>query len=427
MPTGGCGPESASLAWVGRFVAGTLLAALANACVADEPAAPGWLTPSLTYDGSLLGNLQGGLQTGAAYVGNLHLKLGAKGASIGLPGWSASADLLTVHGGYPSGLVGDAQGVTNLQGPTGTQVEELWVQYNTLHGGGSALVGIYDLNSEFYRSQAAGLFVNSAFGIGTDFAQSGREGPSVFPRTAAGIRLAFKPTLGTVLRTAVLDGVPVVRPDGSRAAFRGGDGLLLVAEFAVLTRSPPGDVPILKTRDRIGRFSDLTPYEDKFAIGTWRYTGRYPDLSDTDASGGPVQRRGSSGAYLVTERLLLGGGEGGAGRRLSGFLQAGIADARTNRFGRYTGAGLVGAGWGWMKAPDQFGLSFAQARNGSHYRAAQAGRPTTGAETTLEATYLTELTSFMTVQPDLQYVVHPDTQPGIANAWVLQVRFEIAF
>jgi len=37
------------------------------------------------------------------------------------------------------------------------------------------------------------------------------------------------------------------------------------------------------------------------------------------------------------------------------------------------------------------------------------------------------LSKSLTVQPDLQYVIHPDTDPSIRNAWVLQLRFEIAF
>jgi len=265
---------------------------------------------------------------------------------------------LTLHGGHPSHFVGDAQGASNLEGPTGTQVEELWLQHNFKGSGASLLVGIYDLNSEFYRLQAAGLFVNSAFGIGPEFAQSGVEGPSIFPRTSAGLRLALKPTADTVLRAAVLDGVPLVRPDGSHAAFRGGDGLLIVGEFAMLTRPGTGADRPASMRDRIGRFSSLTPYDDKLAIGAWHYSGRFADLVDTDGAGAPLQRNGSSGAYVVAERLLLGGGA--STRHVAAFMQAGVADARTNRFGAYLGAGIVASGWGPARDSDQLGVAVAR-------------------------------------------------------------------
>lgn len=416
-----------------RAAAVLLLAALVDSALA-QPAPPGvtpdadsFLTPALVYDGDVVADLRGGAhREKSTYVGNLHLKLTAKGEAIGLPGNSAFVDVLTIHGGRPSRLVGDAQGVSNIDGPTGTQIEELWVQHNFAGSSVSLLAGIYDLNSEFYRLTSGGLFLNGAFGIGPEFAQSGVEGPSIFPRTSAGLRLALKPTANTVLRAALLDGVPVVRPDGSRAVFRAGDGLLGVAEFAWLSR--PGAAASLPggARDRIGRFSSLMPYDDKLAVGVWRYSGRFPDLGVTDGAGEPTLRRGSSGAYAVAEHLLVGGSGDASGPRLAAFAQAGLADPRTNRFGTHLGFGLVGSGWGPVHPSDQFGASITQVRNGAHYLQA-LGAGATHSETTLEFSYLTQLAKFLGLQPDLQYVRHPNTDPTISDAWVFQLRFELAF
>ena len=192
-------------------------------------AAP-WLAPASTYDGTALADLRGGARRGSVYVGNLHLKATASGDAIGLGGASAFVDVLNVHGGRPSRLVGDAQGTSNIEAPAGTEIEELWLQQNGFGERVSALAGIYDLNSEFYRLQSATLFLNSAFGIGPEFAQSGIEGPSIFPRTSFGVRLAAKPDPNVVVRGALLNGVPVARPDGSHALFRDGDGTLAVLE-----------------------------------------------------------------------------------------------------------------------------------------------------------------------------------------------------
>ena len=183
-----------------------------------------------------------------------------------------------------------------------------------------------------------------------------------------------------MLRAAVLDGVPVVRPDGSRALFRHGDGVLTVVELAMLVRTGVGPNPRPGMRDRIGRFSSLSPYDDKLALGAWRYSARFADLSDTDAAGNPRLRRGSAGMYALGERRLIGDGAA-PGKRLAAFAQAGVADPRTNRFGAYFGAGLVGSGWCLMKDFDQFGVSIANARNASHYaRAATPPRAWTGAK-----------------------------------------------
>jgi porin len=407
----------------------SLLSLLASTVAAQGSitAPPGsWLTPTLTYDASATSGLSGGARTGSTYLGNLHMKLTAQGDSLGMPGTSAFADLLTIHGGRPSRLVGDAQGTSNLDGPTGTQIEELWVQHNFAGSSTSLLLGIYDLNSEFYRLTAAGLFQNSSFGIGPEFGQSGLEGPSIFPRTSAALRLAVKPTAETVVRVALIDGVPVVRPDGSRGAFQGGDGLLLVGEVAWLSRGgQAAGMQEPASRDRIGRFSSLAPYDDKLAVGTWHYTGRYPDLSDVHTTGAPVSRHGSMGAYVVGERLLVGDA-GHPGRRLAAFAQVGLADARTNRFGSYVGAGVVGSGWGPMKEADQIGIAVAHARNGNHYANSPQGTGDRRAETTFELSYLRQLSRAVSLQPDLQYVIHPNTERALSNALVFSIRLELA-
>jgi porin len=322
--------------------------------------------------------------------------------------------------------VGDAQGVTNISGPSGTDVEEMWVQHNFNDSGASVLVGIYDLSTEFYRLQAAGLFLNSSFGIGPEFSQSGLEGPSIFPRTAIGMRVAVKPTSNVVLRAALMDGVPVVRPNNSRGAFRSGDGSLSVAEAAFLSRPDASDDAPDNPSNRIGRFSALSPYEDKLAFGAWHYTGAYTDVGIAGAFG--PRQSGSSGAYAIGEWRLLGR-SADAVQTVAGFVQLGAASPRTNRFQDYVGLGLVATGWIPGRSGDQLGLAVASARNGAPYIQSQIGQglSATSDETTFELSYLTEITRSITFQPDLQYVKHPNTSNALHDAWVVQLRFEISF
>jgi len=55
------------------------------------------------------------------------------------------------------------------------------------------------------------------------------------------------------------------------------------------------------------------------------------------------------------------------------------------------------------------------------------GLPVTSAETAIELTYLVQVSSWLAIQPDLQYVVTPNTTPTLPNAWAFQVRFEMSF
>jgi porin len=301
------------------------------------------------------------------------------------------------------------------------------VQKNLLDNQFSALAGLYDLSTEFYHLQSASLFLNSSFGTGPEFSQSGVEGPSIFPSTSVGARFAYKPARGIVLRTAILDGVPVDRPNGSRAIFKRGDGMLIVSEADFLDRPPPSDRP-LNGRFRLGRQAMLPPYDEKAAIGGWYYSAAFDDLVELEPNGQPVRHRGSSGIYALVDRVLFKD-PGHPEKRLAGFLQGGYGDSRVDRFGSYLGAGLTAVGVIAGRDTDELGLAFAYARNGSHYMSSQSmqGLPVTSAEKAIEITYLMQLTKWLAVQPDLQYVIHPNTDPTIANALAFQLRFEISF
>jgi porin len=78
---------------------------------------------------------------------------------------------------------------------------------------------------------------------------------------------------------------------------------------------------------------------------------------------------------------------------------------------------------------DELGIGLAYARNGSHYMSAQRmqGLSVTNAETAIELTYLIQVNSWLALQPDLQYVIRPNTTTAIPNAWAFQIRIEMSF
>jgi porin len=139
-----------------------------------------------------------------------------------------------------------------------------------------------------------------------------------------------------------------------------------------------------------------------------------------------VLHRGSGGAYLLADRSLL---RSPRGARVAGFLQLGLGDARVERFGSYLGTGLAAAGVIPGRPDDEVGIALASARNGSHYVEQQArlGAPVRRAESTLELTYLAQISKAVAVQPDLQYVRHPNTDPSLKNALAVLLRFEVSF
>jgi porin len=385
-------------------------------------------TVTVVYGGAVFSALDGGVRRGETYSGNLNLALSIDGERLfGRSGLTLFVDGLWIHGGQPSALLGDAQGVSNLSAPSKVTLNEAWLQYDVFDNRLSVLAGRYDLNAEFYRVQSAGLFLNSSFGVGPEFSGSGVEGPSIFPNTSAGVRLALKPASNVVVRTAILDGVPIDRPDGSVAAFKSADGLLLVSEAAFLNRTAKGD-RTAKVRFRIGRNSGLPPYDDKVAVGGWYYTATFDDLNSVDSNGNPVRHRGSGGVYVLGDAALFHS-QTDPRRRLGGFVEAGLGDARVNRFGSYVGSGLVASGLLAARPTDELGLAVAIAHNGSGYLddRRRVGARTNTAETAIEVTYLAQIAGWLAVQPDFQYVINPNTNPLVRSGRAFQLRFEATF
>jgi len=350
---------------------------------------------TFSYAGELVQNVAGGARRGATLAGVAGVQVSLPlGSLVGWPGARIFMFALGTHGGAPSDFVGDAQGVSNLEAPATVRLEEAWLQQNLFANRLSWLAGRYDLNAEFYRLQSGALFINSSFGIGAEFSHSGvgGRGPSIFPNTRLGTRLEYKPSANVVWRAAALDGP------------------MFISEVALLARPDTAALP-RQRRFGIGR-GLMRSYSAKVALGAWYYTARFPDLSDT------TRHRGSGGAYVIGDLTL---------RSLTAFVQLGLGDGRVNPIGGYVGGGLTLTAPFPSRAHDMVGLAVAAARNGSHFERAQmtAGIPAAG-ETTVELTYLAQMGSWLSVQPDAQYVIHPSGTRLLRNATALGLRVALS-
>ncbi len=387
------------------------------------------------YTGDVFGAVSGGRKRDAAYLDNLDLKLHLDGDGlVGWPGAMLFAYVLSNRGENPSRFVGDAQGVSNIAAPSAWRLYELWLQQNLLDGRMSVLAGLYDLNTEFDVLQSAGLFINSSFGIGPDYSQSGRNGPSIFPVTSLGLRVKVRPARSYYFEAAVLDGVPgdPDDPEATAIELSSDDGALIAAEFALFDRAED-DVQPLTTRvgarnrsRRIGRGQTAARYVGKLAIGGWWYTSKLEELTEVDEPIGSPRRSGSFGLYALAERTLYREPEGTQGVMV--FARAGLARSSVNRFSTYLGAGATYSGPIRGRPDDELGLGVAVAVNGDPYRRSRSvsGLETEGTEAVVEFTYRAQLLSWLGIQPDLQWVLNPNTEPGRANALVLGLRAEAA-
>lgn len=372
----------------------------------------------LLYRADVMATVSGGVDSGTTALGNLDAKFDVdlerimdwRGVTVGLHG-------IASHGGKPNANhVGSSQGIDNIEVDTNTaKIFQAWIQKQWLDDKMSVLLGLYDLNSEFYVSHSTWIFLHPSPGIGSELAQTGQNGPSVFPTSSMGLRLRYRPTAETYVQGVVLDGVPgdPDNPRGTHIQFNEGDGTLRVIEVGYI----PG-----KTKEMAALG---LPPTDKYAIGVWSYTARFADLVELDGAGDPLMRKRNSGFYVLAEKILYIGADPGS--HADGFIRYGRANADINPLSSYFQTGLVFTKMVPGREEDQFAVSFSMARTGDKYRLAvfNAGQEATRNESVWEATYRAQASRWLVVQPNIQYVINPGTDSQIKNATVLGVRFEI--
>ena len=374
----------------------------------EEEAEPA-IDLSVIYTAEVFRNTRGGLGRGTRYLDNFDMTLTVDGErALGWRGATLFADGLYNNGEpFSDDLVGAVQGVSNIETGVGAaRLYEAWIEQRFASDRASVKLGLYDLNSEFDAIEAAALFLNPSHGIGPDFSQSGRNGPSIFPVTSLAIRGDYRLADNWLVRAAILDAVPgdPDRPKRTVVEFGDGDGALGIVELNYI--------------------DDRT----KAAVGYWRYTGRFETFSAPAFSGEPAQRRGNDGLYAFVERrLTLESANDRQG--LAGWIRTGFADETLNPVGMYVGGGLSYTGPFRGRDEDQIGVAVGVAEFGDPFRRSSAlvGDPLNVRELIVEATYRAPLNRWLTLQPDVQYVVNPGGRPASPDALILGLRAEIGF
>ena len=91
-------------------------------------------------------------------------------------------------------------------------------------------------------------------------------------------------------------------------------------------------------------------------------------------------------------------------------------------------AGLRSLGSIPGRKEDEFGVAVAAAHNGTPFIQAQQDQqmPNRRSEVALELTYLAQFGAHLAMQPDLQFVINPNTDPRIKNAVAFMLRFELS-
>jgi porin len=376
----------------GALVAG--LVAAPHAARADDAA---W-THDIAYTADVTGGLSGAPHAGRA-LDNLDVIIeGDLDKAVGWRGGKLHLYLLNNSGGQPNDVVGVLQGIDNIEVERARlRLYELWVEQRLAGDHASVRAGLYDLNSEFYSTDASGLLIAPPFGIGSEFASTGPNGPSIFPLTALAVRLKVGDEAGPYAQAALLSAHAGALSDPEHLTPGLDRGGIAIAEAGYRGGAHLG-------------------------LGGWTYTRRQDDLDLLTPRGEP-QKTHAYGGYLLAEAPVWSGGDD---HKLSAFFRAGASDGRTTPFSGGWQAGMLAEGVipGRPKSSASIGLEQAFLSSGARKAARSAAGDPATAEGSVEATY-SDTIGRLSIQPDLQLIHHPGGDRSRDLALVAGLRFTL--
>lgn len=402
------------------------------------------LNIGINYIGEVLDVASGGIRREASFEGRLE---GAIDADLEkLAGWrGASAHIkgFQIHNGGRNAAdnVGSIFDPSNIDALRTTRLFTAWFQQNFSGDLISIRAGQLAADDEFLTSPTAGGLINGTFGWAAINAANMKSGGPAYPLATPGVRLQVKPTQDVTLLGAVFSGDPagancaanpqVCNRHGTTFSTSGGALWIAEAQLAVPeTLGLPGVY-------KIGAWHATANYAD-YRFGIDPATGAVLSLADP-AMPVAIEHRGNSGFYGVIDQMIWRSGE----RSINVFLRAGVVPSDRNLVSSYVDGG-VGIKGPFEGRPDDlltFGVAHgnigANARgldqdtlffNGPNY-------PIRDHETAFEISYIFRVTPWWSIQPDLQYIVHPggrvpnplDPARVIGDTFIAGVRTTINF
>jgi porin len=354
--------------------------------------------------GDYFSNLSGGIQNQDAFVYNIVADaLVDADRLIGMHGLNLFVSGIAISGGPFIENTGAMQGISSIAGVNHFKLFEAWIEQNLFENNFSILFGLFDLNAEFDVRESSGIFVNPSFGIGFDFAQSGQNGPSIFPYTSLALRFRISPTESFDILTAVFDGVPGSLADEKSftVSWNEDEGALLATELMYF----PGS-------------KDFGKNYSKFSIGAWYYTSEFENTVESK------YEAGNYGIYVNGEQFVYAE-DSSTNQGLAVFGRFGIANSNFNLSNYSILGGVNYTGLIPTRDEDVLGMAFTSIHLTDGFASSENLK--SNFETIFELTYSIQLTDWMRVQPDLQYIINPVFAIESNYAITAGVRTEIAF
>lgn len=369
------------------------------------------ISVNAAYTVDTFGNTTGGLNRGVDAVGLLQFggDLDLEKA-VGWPGASVSTTWFWINGQDASAnLVGNLLTISNIAAFNTFRLSELWFQQTGFDGAVSLRIGQLEVDSEFMFSDYGSLFINGTFGWPAFAYLNLPNGGPGYPMGTLGVRLSLQPTSAFTLMVSALQGnvfEQSVNRFGFRYRLNASEGYTFLNEVHV----------------RWDHAGDAQRLPGQFKAGIWFQSGRWADaLVDSTASG-------NLGLYGILDQLLTREAPD-SDQGLGSFLRIAFNPTDRNFSDFYLDGGLTYKGVIPTRDDDTLGIAFGlvQTTRGARATLASEGFETAQGEMVLETTYQAEVTKWLNVQPDLQWIIYPGATRDLNNAFLVGIRAAIAF
>ncbi len=370
------------------------------------------ITPTASYTAQVMGNPSGGRSRGFTYSGTLQAGifwdidklLRLPGLSFNLGGaWSTGRNLSGDHIGniftVQSAYTAPGDGTNSLT------LGELYLQQQLFNNSLTIAAGRLAPQSTFATMPALNQYING--GINAAPGNLGVNDPS-FTSYPAGVEWGvqaiynFAPTFQ--LAAAVFN-----TNQNAAAGARGGldfniregnRGALSVAQINYLHNHAAGDEGL----------------PGQYSFGAFYDSNKFTSLKDSNAT-----KRGNYSVYGMFQQMVYRDGEPGSQKGLTAWGEVAFAPkASVNSMPYFVGAGLIYHGLVPGRDTDVTSA-------GIFYGKLSRYIPRATSETIIEANYQISLTSWLSLTPDLQYVIRPSGSSAIGSALVLGTQLAVNF
>ena len=393
------------------------------------------VTYTLIYTNDVLSNLSGGNRRGTIDQGKLEGQLTVNLEK--LAGWK---DLTLYANGFQThntgrirrDYVGGLNTIAAIEAAPSTRLSELWLERKFLDGAASFRIGQLVADNEFFFSDLSNMFLQTDWPTITAVNLPG--GAPAYPLSTPGARVKFDYGNEASFLLAVFNGDPAGPCAGDPDTcnryglnFRLRDPAFVIGEAQFRTNRGKDDSGLART----------------LKIGGWTHLGQFADqrlandgtlLANPAGSGVAAQHRGDVGVYGVIDQQLYRPRGGAADSGVSVYGLVSFAPSDRNLIDVQLNGGIVFANLISSRPADRFGASVVYSRFSDSARAFDQDRIDFSGvpgvvrdyEANLELSYVARILPGWIIQPDFQYIWHPNGQAG-RDAKVIGVRSVVNF